>query len=263
MSTAAHPIDGVGEFANPNVVKVVLDAQGFALYFSRAPIPWWRDGFAAGSQALPEPAPLRHVGIYGYRAGFLRAFPRLAPAPIEARGAGAAARPVARPPHRGARDRRPRRARRRHAGRPGARARPLGIRLRVSKREGHACYPLRNEARRPAASCPARSALRFLTSEDIHETDPVGRARRRQRHAGHLHLPEIRHPADLHRRHAARRGQGRHAAGPRGQEGHGFGRAGQRRHHHRPGQGTHRAARLRQGLPVRRLSRAPSRRPTR
>jgi 3-deoxy-manno-octulosonate cytidylyltransferase (CMP-KDO synthetase) len=83
MSTAAHPIADLDEFTNPNVVKVVLDAQGFALYFSRAPIPWWRDGFAAGKQALPDPAPLRHVGIYGYRAGFLRQFPRLTPAAME------------------------------------------------------------------------------------------------------------------------------------------------------------------------------------
>jgi 3-deoxy-manno-octulosonate cytidylyltransferase (CMP-KDO synthetase) len=83
MSTAAHPIADIAEFTNPNVVKAVLDAQGLALYFSRAPIPWWRDGFAAGSQALPEPRPLRHVGIYGYRAGFLRLFPQLEPAPME------------------------------------------------------------------------------------------------------------------------------------------------------------------------------------
>ena len=83
MSTAAHPIASFDEFTNPNVVKAVLDAQGFALYFSRAPIPWWRDGFTAGGTALPEPAPLRHVGIYGYRAGFLRQFPRFSPAPME------------------------------------------------------------------------------------------------------------------------------------------------------------------------------------
>jgi 3-deoxy-manno-octulosonate cytidylyltransferase (CMP-KDO synthetase) len=84
MSTAAHPIGEVAEFRNPNVVKVVTDAGGLALYFSRAPIPWWRDGFAQGMTALPQPAPLRHIGIYGYRAGFLRAFPRLTPAPAEA-----------------------------------------------------------------------------------------------------------------------------------------------------------------------------------
>lgn len=83
MATAAHRIDKPQEFADPNVVKVVVDARGLALYFSRAPIAWWRDGFAAGISALPEPAPLRHVGIYAYRAGFLRQFPCLAPAPIE------------------------------------------------------------------------------------------------------------------------------------------------------------------------------------
>lgn len=84
MSTAAHVIDSVEDFSNPNVVKVVLDANGLALYFSRAPISWWRDGFAGGITALPPAlAPLRHVGIYGYRAGFLRAFPSMPQAPIE------------------------------------------------------------------------------------------------------------------------------------------------------------------------------------
>ena len=83
MGTAAHPIDSVADFTNPNVVKVVLDARHLALYFSRAPIPWWRDGFAQGVKALPHPAPLRHIGIYSYRAGFLRQFPALEPAPIE------------------------------------------------------------------------------------------------------------------------------------------------------------------------------------
>ena len=83
MSTAAHPLHEVADFLNPNVVKVVLDARALALYFSRAPIAWWRDGFAQGVKALPEPAPLRHIGIYGYRVGFLRQFPKLAQAPIE------------------------------------------------------------------------------------------------------------------------------------------------------------------------------------
>lgn len=87
MSTAAHEIDSVGDFMNPNVVKVVLDAQGNAMYFSRAPIPWWRDGSANGAAptVLPAaPAPLRHIGIYGYRAGFVRRFPSLPPSPVEA-----------------------------------------------------------------------------------------------------------------------------------------------------------------------------------
>ncbi|MBK7003280.1 MAG: 3-deoxy-manno-octulosonate cytidylyltransferase [Rhodoferax sp.] len=83
MGTAAHAIDSVADFANPNVVKVVLDAAGLALYFSRAPIAWWRDGFAQGIQQLPQPAPLRHIGIYSYRVGFLRLFPKLAPAHME------------------------------------------------------------------------------------------------------------------------------------------------------------------------------------
>jgi len=84
MGTAAHAIHELAEFTNPNVVKVVMDTRQLALYFSRAPIPWWRDGQqAAGFQALPSPAPLRHIGIYSYRAGFLRQFPQLPPAPIE------------------------------------------------------------------------------------------------------------------------------------------------------------------------------------
>lgn len=83
MGTAAHPLQEVDEFTNPNVVKVVLDANNLALYFSRAPIAWWRDGFAEGVRTLPTPAPLRHIGIYSYRVGFLRLFPQLAQAPIE------------------------------------------------------------------------------------------------------------------------------------------------------------------------------------
>lgn len=83
MSTAAHEIQDVAEFINPNVVKVVVDQAQLALYFSRAPIPWWRDDFAHGIQTLPKPAPLRHIGIYAYRVGFLQSFPSLPPAPIE------------------------------------------------------------------------------------------------------------------------------------------------------------------------------------
>jgi 3-deoxy-manno-octulosonate cytidylyltransferase (CMP-KDO synthetase) len=81
MSTAAHAIDKRDDWLNPNVVKVVLDQRRTALYFSRAPLPWWRDGMDSGQ--LPSPAPLRHSGIYGYRAGFLRRFPTLSPAPLE------------------------------------------------------------------------------------------------------------------------------------------------------------------------------------
>jgi len=93
MGTAAHAIDSVADFLNPNVVKVVLDGRGLAHYFSRAPIPHARDQAAgtawwqpAGSPAgLPAGfAPLRHIGIYSYRAAFLRQFPQLPPAPTEA-----------------------------------------------------------------------------------------------------------------------------------------------------------------------------------
>jgi 3-deoxy-manno-octulosonate cytidylyltransferase (CMP-KDO synthetase) len=83
MSTAAHAIESVADFTNPNVVKVVVDAAGLAMYFSRAPIAWWRDGFAEGIRHLPPLAPLRHIGIYAYRVGFLVGFPALPQAPIE------------------------------------------------------------------------------------------------------------------------------------------------------------------------------------
>jgi len=84
IATACHPIADAAEAFNPNVVKVVLDAQGRALYFSRATIPWARDAFAADRTTVPPDLPLyRHYGLYAYRVAFLRAFPTLAPAPIE------------------------------------------------------------------------------------------------------------------------------------------------------------------------------------
>jgi len=79
ISTAAHAIETIADFHNPNIVKVVCDATGLAHYFSRAPIPYPRDK----PSQLPCPAPLRHIGIYGYRVGFLRQFPKLAQAPTE------------------------------------------------------------------------------------------------------------------------------------------------------------------------------------
>lgn len=77
MATVGHALEDAAEYANPNVVKLVMDAAGRALYFSRAPIPWWRDGAGAPRGAL------RHVGLYAYRAGFLRRFPQLAASPLE------------------------------------------------------------------------------------------------------------------------------------------------------------------------------------
>jgi len=84
IATACHAIDDADEAFNPNVVKVVRDAHGYALYFSRATIPWARDAFAADRGALPAGLPIfRHYGLYAYRVAFLARYPTLAPAPIE------------------------------------------------------------------------------------------------------------------------------------------------------------------------------------
>jgi 3-deoxy-manno-octulosonate cytidylyltransferase (CMP-KDO synthetase) len=84
IATACHPLVSAEEFFNPNVVKLVLDARGRALYFSRAPIPWARDAFAADRSALPANLPAyRHIGLYAYRAGFLKRYSSLAPSPLE------------------------------------------------------------------------------------------------------------------------------------------------------------------------------------
>jgi 3-deoxy-manno-octulosonate cytidylyltransferase (CMP-KDO synthetase) len=84
MATAAHPLTSAVDFFNPNVVKVVCDARGRALYFSRAPIPWDRDQFADRRDALPADLPAqRHIGLYAYRVSFLRRFVQLAASPLE------------------------------------------------------------------------------------------------------------------------------------------------------------------------------------
>lgn len=84
IATAAHPLSDASEFFNPNVVKVVCDAQDRAMYFSRAPIPWARDAFAERRDVLPGAVPAyRHIGIYAYRVAFLRRYADLAPSPLE------------------------------------------------------------------------------------------------------------------------------------------------------------------------------------
>jgi 3-deoxy-manno-octulosonate cytidylyltransferase (CMP-KDO synthetase) len=84
IATACHPIHGTDEMFDPNAVKVVMDHQGYALYFSRAPIPWARDAFAASRARMPEGLPVyRHLGLYAYRCGFLRRYSQLEPAAIE------------------------------------------------------------------------------------------------------------------------------------------------------------------------------------
>jgi 3-deoxy-manno-octulosonate cytidylyltransferase (CMP-KDO synthetase) len=84
MATLATPLDGVEELFDPACVKVVTARDGHALYFSRAPLPWPRDAFAASRSRLPAEVPfLRHIGIYAYRAGFLRHFAELPRTPLE------------------------------------------------------------------------------------------------------------------------------------------------------------------------------------
>ena len=84
ISTAVHPITNAATFFDPNVVKVVLDTEGYAQYFSRAPIPYARDAFAKSREELPQGLPAyRHIGIYGYRVSFLRQYASLSPTPVE------------------------------------------------------------------------------------------------------------------------------------------------------------------------------------
>jgi 3-deoxy-manno-octulosonate cytidylyltransferase (CMP-KDO synthetase) len=84
MATAAHAIDNMADAHNPNVVKVVLDSKGRALYFSRAAIPWHRAGFTLSTDTLPAGyVPLRHIGLYAYANSFLQAYPQLAASPLE------------------------------------------------------------------------------------------------------------------------------------------------------------------------------------
>jgi 3-deoxy-manno-octulosonate cytidylyltransferase (CMP-KDO synthetase) len=83
MATLAHPIHDHADFINPNVVKVVADEAGYALYFSRAPIPWPRDAFSAQQPMPHELGALRHIGLYAYRVGFLRTYASLASSPLE------------------------------------------------------------------------------------------------------------------------------------------------------------------------------------
>ncbi|WP_129140092.1 3-deoxy-manno-octulosonate cytidylyltransferase [Modicisalibacter coralii] len=83
IATLAEPIGDVEALFNPNVVKVVRDVRGRALYFSRAPIPWDREQFAARPETLATDAWLRHIGLYAYRAGFLAEYVDWLPSPLE------------------------------------------------------------------------------------------------------------------------------------------------------------------------------------
>jgi len=82
MATLAVPIETAEEAFNPNAVKVVMDVNGYALYFSRATIPWERERFAQSKETIGNTF-LRHIGIYAYRAGFIRRYVNWAPSPLE------------------------------------------------------------------------------------------------------------------------------------------------------------------------------------
>ena len=82
IATLCHPLHAREEWLNPNMVKLVMDTSGYALYFSRAPIPWKREGTSAESP-LPQGLAFRHIGLYAYRVGALRRFSALPPAPLE------------------------------------------------------------------------------------------------------------------------------------------------------------------------------------
>ena len=84
IATACHPLEHLTDILNPNYVKAVVDRKGYAMYFSRAPIPYSRDGFTASPAYLPQGyAPCRHIGIYAYRARFLKIYGQLEPSPLE------------------------------------------------------------------------------------------------------------------------------------------------------------------------------------
>lgn len=83
IATACHQIHDKSQMLNPNVVKVVLDKEGYALYFSRAPVPYLRDAFASEGELPHDINVYRHIGIYAYRTSFLRDYAKLQPSPIE------------------------------------------------------------------------------------------------------------------------------------------------------------------------------------
>ena len=83
IASLCHPLHAIEEWLNPNVVKLVMDRRGYALYFSRAPIPWKRDGATREQPRMPEGLAYRHIGLYAYRVAALAEFSQLPPAPLE------------------------------------------------------------------------------------------------------------------------------------------------------------------------------------
>lgn len=83
IASLCHPLQHQDEWLNPNIVKLVMDRRGYALYFSRAPIPWQREGSSREQPRLPDGLAFRHIGLYAYRVDALAEFSALPPAPLE------------------------------------------------------------------------------------------------------------------------------------------------------------------------------------
>ncbi len=83
IASLCHPLQSPEEWLNPNVVKLVMDRRSYAMYFSRAPIPWRREGSTREQPRLPDGLAFRHIGLYAYRVAALADFSQLPPAPLE------------------------------------------------------------------------------------------------------------------------------------------------------------------------------------
>ncbi|MFT4045391.1 MAG: 3-deoxy-manno-octulosonate cytidylyltransferase [Solimonas sp.] len=83
IASLCHPVHALDDWLNPNVVKLVMDRRGYALYFSRAPIPWRREGSTREAPRLPDGLAFRHIGLYAYRVAALSEFSALPAAPLE------------------------------------------------------------------------------------------------------------------------------------------------------------------------------------
>ena len=253
----ALPIDDTAELLQPERGQGGVRSRGLCALFqprARFPTPAMRSrpGSRRARRSRAGCPVFRHLGIYAYRAGFLRAYARHAPAADRAiRGTRAVARALARAPHRRARRRARPAARRRYAGGPGAHAAASSRARRFDRYPASGLSSARRDRRRPRDNDNQRND---------HASHPARPARRRQRDAGPVHHRALQDPADLDRRHAARRGEGRHAARPRGQEGDGRGTARLRRHRRRAGEGAAALARLRAAAISSTVSRARCRR---